>query len=188
MEDSREFSIIVPTKILNELSKSVKGEDDVIHFCCNENQIMFFCDSFRMVSKLYKGDYIDYRKMFPREYKTSCVVNNKAFLSAFERSALVIQDEKKYPLTIKFNNNDEIIMYVNAENGILREVIAAEVTGDEIEIGMCIRNILECLKAIDEENIILSLTHALGPCVITGAEDKSYQYLVMPVKITSKSV
>ena len=40
----------------------------------------------------------------------------------------------------------------------------------------------------DEENIILSLTHALGPCVITGAEDKSYQYLVMPVKITSKSV
>ena len=188
VEDSREFSIIVPTKILNELSKSVKGEDDVIHFCCNENQIMFFCDSFRMVSKLYKGDYIDYRKMFPREYKTSCVVNNKAFLSAFERSALVIQDEKKYPLTIKFNNNDEIIMYVNAENGILREVIAAEVTGDEIEIGMCIRNILECLKAIDEENIILSLTHALGPCVITGAEDKSYQYLVMPVKITSKSV
>lgn len=100
----------------------------------------------------------------------------------------MIQDEKKYPLTIKFNNNDEIIMYVNAENGISREVITAEVTGDEIEIGMCIRNILECLKAIDEENIILSLTHALGPCVITGAEDKSYQYLVMPVKITSKSV
>ena len=85
-------------------------------------------------------------------------------------------------------NNDEIIMYVNAENGILREVISSEVTGDEIEIGMCIRNILECLIAIDEDNIIISLTHSLGPCVITGVEDKSYQYLVMPVKITSKSI
>ena len=126
--------------------------------------------------------------MFPREYKTTCVVNNKSFLNAFERSSLVIQDEKKYPLTIKFMNNDEIIMYVNAENGILREVISSEVTGDEIEIGMCIRNILECLKAIDEDNIIISLTHSLGPCVITGVEDKSYQYLVMPVKITSKSI
>lgn len=109
-------------------------------------------------------------------------------MSAFERSSLVIQDEKKYPLTIKYTNDDEVIMYVNAENGILREVISAEITGDEIEIGMCIRNILECLKAIEEENIIISLTHALGPCVITGVEDKSYQYLVMPVKITSKSV
>lgn len=188
VDDSREFAIVVPTKILNELSKSIKGEEELIHFCCNENQIMFFCDTFRMVSKLYKGDYIDYRKMFPREYKTTCVVNNKSFLNAFERSSLVIQDEKKYPLTIKFMNNDEIIMYVNAENGILREVISSEVTGDEIEIGMCIRNILECLKAIDEDNIIISLTHSLGPCVITGVEDKSYQYLVMPVKITSKSI
>ena len=188
VDDAREFSIVVPTKILNELSKSVKGEDDIIHFCCNENQIMFFSDSFRMVSKLYKGDYIDYRKMFPREYKTTCVINNKSFLNSFDRSSLVIQDEKKYPLTIKFNNNDEVIMYVNAENGILREVISAEITGDELEIGMCIRNIIECLKVIEEENIIISLTHSLGPCVITGVEDKSYQFLVMPVKITSKSV
>lgn len=186
VEDLREFSIIVPTKILNELSKSLNGDDEIIHFCCNDNQIMFFCDTFRMVSKLYKGDYIDYRKMFPREYKTTCVINNKAFLSAFERSSLVIQDEKKYPLAVKFNNNDEVVMYVNAENGILREVISAEVTGDDLEIGMCIRNILECLKATNEENIIISLTHALGPCVITGVEDKSFQYLVMPVKITSK--
>lgn len=188
VDDSREFSIIVPTKILNELSKSISGEDEIIHFCCNENQIMFFCDTFRMVSKLYKGDYIDYRKMFPREYKTTCVINNKAFLSAFERSSLVIQDEKKYPLAVKFNNTDEVVMYVNAENGILREVISAEVTGEDIEIGMCIKNILECLKATGEENIIISLTHALGPCVITGVEDKSFQYLVMPVKITSKTV
>lgn len=188
VEDTREFAIVVPTKILNELSKSVKGEEDLIHFCCNDNQIMFFCDTFRMVSKLYKGDYIDYRKMFPREYKTTCMMNNKSFLSAFERSSLVIQDEKKYPLTIQFTNNDEVIMYVNAENGILREVISAEITGDEVEIGMCIRNILDCLKVIDEENIVISLTHSLGPCVITGVDDKSYQFLVMPVKITSKTV
>ena len=79
-------------------------------------------------------------------------------------------------------------MYVNAENGILREVISAEITGDEVEIGMCIRNILDCLKVIDEENIVISLTHSLGPCVITGVDDKSYQFLVMPVKITSKTV
>lgn len=188
VDDSREFAIVVPTKILNELSKSVKGDDEIIHFCCNENQIMFFCENFRMVSKLYKGDYIDYRKMFPREYKTTCVINNKSFLNAFERSSLVIQDEKKYPLAVKFNNSDEVIMYVNAENGILREIISSEVTGEELEIGMCIRNILECLKAINDEDIIISLTHALGPCVITGVNDKSFQYLVMPVKITSKTV
>ena len=44
------------------------------------------------------------------------------------------------------------------------------------------------LTGLDEENIIISLTHALGPCVITGVDDKSFQYLVMPVKITSKTV
>ncbi len=186
VDDTREFGIVVPTKILNELSKSVKGDDSVIHFCCNDNQIMFFCDTFRMVSKLYKGEYIDYRKMFPNEYKTTCVVNNKALIASFERSSLVIVDERKYPLTIKMTSDDSIMLHVNAENGTLKEKINAEITGDEIEFGMYIRVMLDCLKAIEDENIIISLTHPLGPCVITGAEDKTFRYIVMPGKITSK--
>lgn len=188
VDDTREFGIVVPTKILNELSKSVKGDDSIIHFCCNENQIMFFCDTFRMVSKLYKGEYINYRKILPREYKTTCVIENKNLLNSIERSSLVINDEKKYPLSIKMTSDDEVTIYVNAENGTLKEVIPAEITGEDIEFGMYISNIIDCLKAIDDDNIIVSITYAQGPCIITGVDDKSYKYLIMSVKISSKNI
>ena len=183
VDDSREFGVIVPTKILNELAKSIKGEEEIIKFCCNDNQIMFYNDKFRMISKLYKGDYVDYKKMFPKEYKTTCKIKTKELLDSFERAQLVMKDERKYPLSVKFTKNDEVIVYINAENGVLREVINAEVSGEEIELGLSIKNVIECLRVINDEEIVISLTSAVGPCVITGVSDKEFIFLTMPVKL-----
>ena len=183
VEDSREFGVVVPTKILNELSKSVKSEDETIKFCCNDNQIMFYNDKFRMISKLYKGEYVDYRKMFPKEYKTTCKIKTKDLLESFERAQLVMKDERKYPLSVKFTRNDEVIVYINAENGVLREVINAEISGEEIELGLSIKSVIECLRVINDEEIVVSLTSAVGPCVINGVNDKEFIFLTMPVKL-----
>ncbi len=182
MEDQRNFGVIVPTKILNELVRSVKADDEKIKFCCNENQIMFYTDMFRMVAKLYKGDYIDYRKMVPKEFKTTVTVSTKALLSAFERAVLVMIDEKRYPLTIRFSQNDDVLVHVNAENGTVHEEVSAEVVGEEMDVGFNARNFIECLKVIPDERIVIFLTSPVGPCVIRGAEDTSFTYLLMPIK------
>jgi DNA polymerase-3 subunit beta len=182
MDESRDFGVIVPTKILNELVRSVKADDDKIKFCCNENQIMFYTDMFRMVAKLYKGDYIDYRKMIPREFKTTVTVSTKSLLNAFERAVLVMIDEKRYPLTIHFSQNSDVLVHVNAENGTVNEEVSADVVGEEMDVGFNARNFIECLKVIPDERIVISLTSPVGPCVIRGSEDTSFTYLLMPIK------
>lgn len=182
IEEARDFAVIVPTKILNELVKSLKPEEEKIKFCCNENQIMFYTDSFRMVSKLYKGDYIDYRKMIPKEFKTTVTIDTKALLNGLERATLVVVEEKRFPLTINFTRNDEILLYLNGENGTINESIPADVFGEEMTVGFGMKNFIECLRVIKDEKITIMLTSLTGPCLIKGVENSSYTYLLMPIK------
>jgi len=182
VEEEHEYGVIVPTKILNELVKSIKPTDEKIKFCCNENQIMFYTDTFRMVSKLYKGAYIDYKRMIPRDFKTTVTVETKALLNAVERAALVINDEKRFPVTLDFNANDEITVSVTTDLGAVKEDVSAAIVGDPLSVGFSTRNLTECLRVINDEKIVLSLTSPLSPCIITGESDTSFTYLVMPIR------
>ena len=182
LSESNEYGVIVPTKILNELVKSVKPTDETVKFCVNENQIMFYTDTFRMVSKLYKGDYIDYRRMIPRDFKTSVTVETKQLLNALERAALVINDEKRFPISLAFSSSEIITVSVTTEIGAVKEEINAQISGDELTIGFSAKNLIETLRVITDEKIVLSLSSPVSPCIITGESDTSFTYLVMPIR------
>ncbi len=181
-EEAMDFGVIVPTKVLNEMMKVLQPNEENVRFCCNENQIMFFTDHFKMVSRLYKGDFVDYRKMLPREFKVTVVIDTKQFLAGIERAALVMQDEKKYHLVLKLLDSDEVKLSANAENGISNETISAEVSGGELELGFNPKNLMDCLRVINDEKISVSFTSDIGPCLIRGEEDESFTFLVMPVR------
>ena len=138
-----------------------------------------------MVSKLYKGEYIDYRHMIPRDFKTTVTVDTKALLSALERAALVINDEKRFPVTLVFSSLDEITISVTTEIGAVKEQISAQVSGDELTIGFSSKNIIETLRVINDDKIVLSLSSPLSPCIITGESDTSFTYLIMPIRTRS---
>ncbi len=180
-EKENSFRVVATSRVLNEVLKILQSSEDLIQFCCSENQIMFYTESFRIVSRLLKGDFIDYGKMLPREYKTTVSISCKELLNGIERAALVMTDERKTPLLITIDD-DEIILSANADNGTSREVISAEVTGEKMEIGFNPKNVMECLRVIEEETIQLHLTTNVGPCIIKSEENDDYTYLVMPVK------
>ena len=182
MAEKNDYGVIVPTKILNEFVKSLKPTDEKLKFCCNANQIMFYTDTYRVVSKLYKGDYIDYKRMIPKDFKTSVVLETKAFLNALERAALVINDEKRFPVTLYFSGNDTLTVSVTTEVGAIKEEVSARVSGDELTIGFSARNFIECLRVIEDEKIVLSLLSPVSPCIITGESDPSFTYLIMPIR------
>lgn len=180
-EEENSFRVIATARVLNEVLKILQNSDDLVNFCCSENQIMFYTEDFRIVSRLLKGDFIDYSKMLPREYKTTVSISCKELLSGIERAAIVMTDERKTPLLITIDD-DQIVLSANAENGTSREVISAEIIGDSMEIGFNPKNIMECLRVIEEDEIQIHLTTNVGPCIIDSEENDDYTYLVMPVK------
>ena len=180
-QDETTTSVIVPARILNEAARFISTPEEEITMVFNENQIMLKAKYFMMVSRLLKGEYLNYRSMVPREFKTDVTVKCKDFMAAIERATLVMTDERKFPLVLTIEGN-EITITANAEQGNSRETVNAEINGDDIMLGFNSRNLLETLRAIDDTEIKIYFTTDKGPCVIQSVEnEEDFTYMVMPV-------
>ncbi|HPZ51381.1 MAG TPA: DNA polymerase III subunit beta [Clostridia bacterium] len=182
MENEKEFKILVPTRILNEVYKVLQITNENMSMTWSKTQVMFYNSHFKIISRLINSEYLKYRDLIPREDKLRVVVSTKDFLHAIERSALVMQDSSKYPMVLT-TDMDEIVISAKAERGHSEERLPAQVNGSSLTIGFNTSNFIDCLKVIDDETISLHFTTSLGPCIVRGEEYDDYVFLVMPVRL-----
>jgi DNA polymerase-3 subunit beta len=65
------------------------------------------------------------------------------------------------------------------------EALAAEVSGDAIQIAFNVRYLLDGLKAMAAEQVALACNAPTTPAVLEPTDDSHFTYLVMPVQIRS---
>ena len=83
--------------------------------------------------------------------------------------------------------NDQKILDVYSVNQLVGHnnyLIPAKVSGSECkDIPFNWRYLIDGLKAITEENIVFRINGNTKPALIRPAEDASYLYMVMPIRI-----
>ncbi|MBP5311347.1 MAG: DNA polymerase III subunit beta [Clostridia bacterium] len=182
---SEDFRIVVPAKVLIELSKIIEKSESDVRFCFSENQVKFYDNSFSLVSGLLKGEFPNYNSLFPEESKCVMTVKNQTFIDTIERVSLVIVDDKKWFVDLK-TYPDQVFICATGEYGKAHETVSADISGQEVLISFKEKILVECLKAIEKENITVTFSSESGPCIITSEEDDSYFILLMPVKNKSR--
>lgn len=182
MDNDYEFKMLIPNRILSEVYKVLQISEEAMSMCSSKTQVMFYNSHFKIISRLINSEYVKYRDLIPREDKLHVIVSTKEFLSAIERSALVMQDSSKYPMVLT-TDMDEIVLTAKAEKGYSEERLPAQVNGGSITIGFNTRNFIDCLKVIEDETISLHFTTSLGPCIVRGEENNDFVFLVMPVRL-----
>ena len=70
-----------------------------------------------------------------------------------------------------------------SEEGNVKEEIAIDKDGNDLEIGFNSKYIIDVLKEIDEDTITLHMKTSVTPCVVRPEEGDSYEYLILPVRI-----
>ena len=80
---------------------------------------------------------------------------------------------------------NKIVINANSEMGKVEETVAADLDGKELRIAMNGKFLLDAVKALDEENIVLSFNTSVSPFTIENAGDKTCQYLVLPVRTSN---
>ena len=71
-----------------------------------------------------------------------------------------------------------------SEVGAVNENVNIMLKGKDLTIAFNGKYISEYLKIIEDEFINLNLNSAIDPCVITGVNNESYLYLILPLRIT----
>ena len=185
--------IIIPAKILNEISKIIlesefndENEDNYIEVYVNKKRANFIIDNTKVYLRLLEGDFIDYQRIVPKDQKCSIKVNKNELLENIERASLFAKIGKNN--LIKFDiKNDYLEITSKSEEGDVKEEILIDKKGDDLVIGFNSKYLIDCLKNVEDEEINLLFNTSITPCLIKPLEGDNFEYLVLPVRITSSN-
>ena len=79
--------------------------------------------------------------------------------------------------------DDLLTITSRSEEGNVREEIAIDKTGNDLDIGFNSKFVIDVLKAINDEKVSLNFKTGISPCVVKPVEGDSYEYLILPVRI-----
>ena len=57
--------------------------------------------------------------------------------------------------------------------------------GEGLEIGFNSRYILDVMKVIEDEEVVMEFNTNVTPCLVKPEEGSDFEFLILPVRITS---
>lgn len=181
-----EISVIIPGHALNELSKIIGTDDREVFIYSTRSLIAFEIGECKIVSRLIEGNFINYKTVIPDYHESKIKLKTKEFLLSMERASLMGMEEKKYP--IKFSiTEDKLILTSNVTIGNVREEVRVEVIGSAMDIGFNPKYYIDALKVIEDEEVEVYFTSAVGPATIKPLKSDNYAYMILPVQISDNS-
>lgn len=188
-EENLSLSFIVPGKSLNELQKLLSDGEEAVSISLARKHIIFSIGDIVFFSRLIDSEYIDYKRIIPKDHPISVLISRTAFIESLERAALVSEDKSastgRSYVKCAFEDNLLKISSTSASGNVYDE-IACEHEGENIEIGFNCRYLLDSLRAATTENVRLKMISPLMSMTIEPDEfdeQDNFLYMVLPVKM-----
>jgi DNA polymerase-3 subunit beta len=180
-EKPADMNVIIPHKIMDELIRTL-GDDGTVNVSFDDRQIAFRLNRIEYVSNQIDGKYPNYEAVVPKEFSRELRFQKPPMLSAIRRAA-ILSDIKNSAITVHFQGDKVSIEAESYDKGRIHEEIPAVVEGEDFKIVFNYKFMQDVLKNIDKEEVILQVNQPTTPAVFRGAEEDSYFYLVMPIKL-----
>jgi DNA polymerase-3 subunit beta len=180
-----DVKFVVPAKTLQELIRLLSDGEMELRVELARRHIIFAFDDFYFFSRYVDGDYIDYAKSLPRDFKTRVKVNLQDAIDCFERCGLVIDEKSKSPIRLQVIPGALQVKCVT-NNGKVDEEIPCHVEGEDMLVGFNNKFLLDALRgaaAEAKEEILLELTSPFSGMAITSPDTQSFYYMVVPLKL-----
>ena len=137
---------------MNDVNSLLSSEEDVkVGF--DEKNAVFIINDTKIITRLLEGDFIDYKKLLPREYNSKVKLKTKELLNSIERASLLSQSEKNNFIKLSIRDMLWQLLQILIKEMYMKEV-NLELSGEYLDIAFNSRYFLEGLKNIDsEENL-----------------------------------
>lgn len=189
----KEMSVIVPARTLQELSRILSGrqgaediaeeDSENVEIYINENQVMFVYDNIELVSRLIEGQYPDYKQIIPEGSKTEALLPAGELLKAVKLGSLFTKAGIN-DIDLNFKEATLLISSANTQAGENKIKLSVQKKGDDNNIVINYRYLLDGLQSIESEDINFSMTDGNTPCILAPAKQKEdkYLYIIMPIR------
>ena len=132
---------------------------------------------------MIEGEYFKIDQMLSSDYETKIIINKKEFLNCIDRATLLIKEGDKKPVIIRIDDS-AMELKINSTVGSMNEEIDIRKEGKDIMIGFNPKFLIDALRVIDDEEIVIYLVNPKAPCFIRDDKNK-YTYLILPVNFNT---
>lgn len=183
LETTSNYSFIVPSKALNEVSKLLSDDDELtVKVSVGKKHIVFQIEEYMIISRLLEGEFLDHKSSLAKESTTQVKISTSSFIRALERTSLLISENTISPVKCKFSDTKLNISCISAL-GKIYDNVAVKLSGSPIEIGFNNRYLLDALRAADTDEVLLKISGALSPMKIVPPDGDDFLFLVLPMRI-----
>jgi len=174
-------SFIIPRNTVVELIRVTGELEGDLSFNASDNQVSFSNDDFEMVSRVIDGNYPDYKKIIPEKFISRVLVNKNELDKTIRIAGLFstnISDIK-----IHCSEDKIAVLAKNSDKGEIETVIDASLKNQPFDVSLNFHYLLDGLKILDTEKVIMEFTGQGSPLVIRPNDDKKdVVYLIMPLR------
>ncbi len=173
---------IIPGKVLNELARILPDDDAFCTMLFNQSRMQCSFGNIRMSSVLLAGEYIDYRRILPTEFKSEAIANRANVQDAIDRASLMAREGKNNLIKMSFRE-DLLKITSNAELGDVEEEMEASLVGDPVDIAFNARYITDVIRNVSDDSLCMKFNSSVSPCVVVPQNGDEYIYLILPVRV-----
>lgn len=174
------LDIVVPAKTCAEVARLMGDGGKTIRVDASKKFVVFSSENYTVISRLIEGEFLNYKNVMPEGYKTKVSVDVDTLEKAIEGCSVVITERLKNPLRMLFGQ--EIAISCQTPLGRSNGVVAADIEGEEVEIGFNYRYLLDALRYSGCSRVFLEINGALSPVKVLPAEGDDFIFLVLPVR------
>lgn len=183
LKDGEEAAFVVPGKVLNEISKLLKDdEEEQAALMVGGRHIVFRIGRYSVISRLLEGDFLDYKTSIPAGSATEVRVSTRSFIDSVERASLLISDRLRSPLRVSFEEGT-IRISCSTSIGKFTDELDCEMEGPSVEMGFNNKYLLDALKASAGDEVRILISGALSPIKVLPLQGEDYLFLVLPVRL-----
>ncbi len=183
-EECKTGKFIIPGKAENEVVKIISdSDDDIIEVGFCDKYAVFENDTFTMITRLIDGEFFAYKQVIPSEFKINTTVGTSEFSKTVSRVEPIIDDVSKNPVRLILSENKLKIKCVTSL-GSVNDNFNVEYSGNDFEIGFNYRYLYDAISRCGNESTVLRMNTPLNPLIISGENDDTYLFMVLPVQLS----
>ena len=185
-QDEEPFAVTVPARSLRELERllSARHSSEPLSLFSDRGQVVVHWADQLLTSRTLDGTYPNYRQLIPASFTRRIVVERRPLLAALERVAVLAdQQNNVVKISVEAGLGKLLIQADGGDVGSGSEAVAAEISGDDLQIAFNVRYLLDGLKAMTGDQLAMSCNAPTTPVVLTPIDESRFTYLVMPVQV-----
>lgn len=178
-------SFVVPGSALSDIERICGDGDEKVMISVGEKHISFSIGVTVLVTRRLEGEFLNYKKAIPENFKIKVQVEKSELIETIERVSLIISEKNSSPVRMTFGDGT-IDCLCMTPIGKAEDVCLCEGSGEGLEIGFNDRYMSDALKASGTDKLLVCLNTPSSPCVIQAADESDkFTYMILPVRLRS---